>query len=357
MIDPITGSLLIGWTTLLDYISQHVVTCLIPAFFIAGAIAAFIKKDAILKYFSPETKKTTSYGIASVSGTVLAVCSCTILPIFAGILKKGSGLGPAITFLYAGPAINILAIVYTANVLGFDLGIARAVSAIVLSILIGLIMMMLFPAHDEETIKTHAAARRAVMAKADERPKWVIPVFFVFLVAILLVGTSALDIFYRLLIVYFLSMAVAFLLIYYFTRDEVTEWGYEIWDLTKKIFPILIIGTFALGVLSFFLPPDTFKPFFGDNSLQSTFLAAIVGSILYMPTLLEVPIVGTTLGYLSGSMAKGPALALLLTGPSISLPSLLVIYRIIGGKKTLAYAALVIIFSTLAGFIFGNMGW
>ncbi|MFA5269723.1 MAG: permease [Methanoregula sp.] len=354
MTDPIIGSLLLGWDTLWGYLSQHVVTCLIPAFFIAGAIASFVKKDVILKYFSPETKKITSFGIASISGTVLAVCSCTILPMFAGILKKGSGLGPAITFLYAGPAINILAIVYTAQVLGIDLGIARAVAAIILSILIGLIMMRLFPAHDEETTKTHAAARRVIMAKEDTRPKWVIPAFFIFLVAILLVGTSALDVFYRLLIVYLLSMAVAFLLIYYFTRDEVTDWGYEIWDLTKKIFPILIIGTFALGVLAFFLPPETFKPFFGDNSIQATFLAAIVGAILYMPTLLEVPIIGTTLGYLSGDMAKGPALALLLTGPSVSLPSLLVIYRIIGAKKTLMYAGLVIGFSTMAGFIFGN---
>jgi len=134
----------------------------------------------------------------------------------------------------------------------------------------------------------------------------------------------------------------------------VTEWGLEIWDLTKKIFPILIIGTFALGVLAYFLPPETFKPFIGDNSLPATFLAAIIGAVLYMPTLLEVPVIGTTLGYLSGSMAKGPALALLLTGPSISLPSLLVIYRIIGAKKTLVYAGLVIVFSTIAGFIFGN---
>lgn len=354
MTDPLTGSLLLGWDTLFGYLTQHVVTCLVPAFFIAGAIAAFVKKDAILKYFSPETKKTTSFGIASVSGAVLAVCSCTILPMFAGILKKGSGLGPAITFLYAGPAINVLAIIYTAQVLGIDLGIARAVSAIVLSIVIGLVMMKLFPAHDEETTKTHAAARRAVMAKEDFRPKWVVPAFFVLLVAILLVGTSALDLFLRLLIVYFLSMGVAFLLIYYFTRDEVTDWGYEIWDLTKKIFPILVIGTFALGVLAFFLPPETFRPFFGDNSLSANFLAALVGAILYMPTLLEVPIIGTTLGYLTGSMAKGPALALLLTGPSVSLPSLLVLYRIIGGKKTLAYAGLVIGFSTIAGFIFGN---
>ncbi|MDD1696246.1 MAG: permease [Methanoregula sp.] len=355
MTDPITGSLMLGWETLFAYLTQHVITCLVPAFFIAGAIASFIKKEAILKYFSPETKKTTSYGIASVSGAILAVCSCTILPMFAGILRKGSGLGPAITFLYAGPAINILAIVYTAQVLGLDLGVARAVAAITLSILIGLIMMKLFPQHDVESSKTFGAARKSAMACADTRPNWVVPVFFIFLIAILLIGTSVLDIFVRLLIVYFLSMAVAFLLIYYFTREEVTDWGYEIWDLTKKILPILIIGTFALGVLAFFVPPETFKPYFGNNTLLANLLAAILGAILYMPTLLEVPIIGTTLGYLSGDMAKGPALALLLTGPSVSLPSLLVLFRIIGGKKTLAYALLVIGFSTMAGFIFGNV--
>jgi len=355
MTDPVTGALLLGWDTLFAYLTQHVVTCLVPAFFIAGAIAAFVKKDTILKYFSPETKKTTSYGIASISGAVLAVCSCTILPMFAGILKKGSGLGPAITFLYSGPAINILAIVYTAQVLGWDLGVARAVSAIVLSIMIGLAMAKLFPQQDVETTKTFGAARKAAMACADEKPNWVVATFFILLIAILLIGTTAaLDVFWRLLIIYFLSLAVAFLLIYYFTRDEVTDWGYEIWDLTKKIFPILIIGTFALGVLAYFVPPETFKPFFGTNSLLANFLAAVLGAILYMPTLLEVPIIGTTLGYLSGDMAKGPALSLLLTGPSVSLPSLLVLYRIIGGKKTLAYAGLVIGLSTIAGFIFGN---
>jgi len=354
MIDILIGSLLLGWETLIAYLSEHVVTCLIPAFFIAGAIATFIKKEAILKYFSPETKKIISYGIASVSGTVLAVCSCTILPMFAGILKKGSGLGPAITFLVAGPAINILAIVYTAQVLGLDIGIARAVAAVGISIMIGLIMMKLFPAHDTETKKTFGAARKAALAQESTRPKWVVPLFFIMLVAILLVGTSALDAFIRLGIVYALSMAIAFLLIYYFTRDEVTDWGMEIWDLTKKIFPILIIGTFALGVLSFFLPAEFFSPYFGDNSILATFLASVVGMILYIPTLLEVPVIGTTLGYLTGAMAKGPALSLLLTGPTISLPSLLVIYRLIGAKKTVVYTCLVVVFATIAGFLFGN---
>lgn len=355
MTDILTGAILLGWSTLVAYLTEHVVTCLIPAFFIAGGIAAFVKKDAILKYFSPDARKSVSYGIASVSGTVLAVCSCTILPMFAGILKKGSGIGPAITFLYAGPAINILAIVYSAKVLGLDIGIARAVSAILLSIVIGLVMALIFKEHDDE-IRSQAKKNPRISSGGEERPKWVVLAFFIFLIGILLIATSKLDIFIRLLIVYFLSMAVAFLLIYYFSRDEVTEWGYEIWDLTKKIFPILVIGTFALGVLSFFLPPETFKPYIGDNSLLANFIAAVIGAILYMPTLLEVPIIGTTLGYLSGNMAKGPALSLLLTGPSISLPSILVLIRVMGPKKTGVYAVLVVIFSTFAGFVFGNSG-
>ncbi|HOJ95371.1 MAG TPA: permease [Methanospirillum sp.] len=355
MIDILTGAILLGWSTLVAYLSEHVITCLIPAFFIAGGIAAFVKKDAILKYFSPDARKSVSYGIASISGTVLAVCSCTILPMFAGILKKGSGIGPAITFLYAGPAINILAIVYSAKVLGLDIGIARATSAILLSIVIGLLMALIFKEHDDN-VRAQAKKNPRIPSGEEERPKWVVLAFFIFLIGILLIATSKLDIFIRLLIVYFLSMAVAFLLIYYFSRDEVTEWGYEIWDLTKKIFPILVIGTFALGVLSFFIPPETFKPYIGDNSLLANFIAAIIGAILYMPTLLEVPVIGTTLGYLSGNMAKGPALSLLLTGPSISLPSILVLTRVMGPKKTGVYVVLVVIFSTIAGYVFGNSG-
>jgi uncharacterized membrane protein YraQ (UPF0718 family) len=357
MADPITGSLLMGWDTLASYLSQHVVTCLVPAFFIAGGIAAFLNKEAILRYFSPEAKKSTAYGIASVSGTVLAVCSCTILPMFAGIRKKGAGIGPAFTFLYSGPAINILAIVYTANVLGLDLGVARGILAVVSSILIGLIMAWIFREEERrEGQKGVGGPQSDTTACEIERPRWAVPLFFVLLVGILLVATSSLDLFIRLLIVYAFTLGIVVILIYYFTRDEITIWGLETWDLTKKIFPLLIGGTFALGVLAYFLPPESFRPFFGSNSIVSCLLAAIVGAILYMPTLLEVPIIGTTLGYLTGVMAKGPALSLLLSGPTISLPSLLVIYRIVGGKKTVIYASLTVIFATMGGFLFGAFG-
>lgn len=356
MADILLDPLLSGLNSLLDYLSQHVLTCLIPAFFIAGAIAAFIKKDAILRYFGPKTKKYISYPVAAVSGTVLAVCSCTILPLFAGIYKKGSGLGPAATFLFSGPAINVLAIVYTAQVLGYDIGLARAVTAVLLSMVIGLCMSVVFRKDEERRASEGSDVKMPSMGSVQEdRPRWVVPSFFILLIAILLIGSSKLDWVPKLALVYVLTLAVAVILIYFFYKDEVTEWGMETWDLTKKIFPILIAGTFVVGIIAYFIPAETFRPYLGGNSLPSTFLASIIGGLLYMPTLLEVPIIGTTFGYSTGVMGGGPALALLLTGPSLSLPSMVVLSRLMGAKKTMVYILLVVAFSTIVSFIYGQL--
>ena len=351
-IDLIMDALNAGLIALFDYLAQHVLNCLVPAFFIAGAIAALVKKDAILKYFGPDAKKIKSYTVASVSGTILAVCSCTILPLFAGIYKKGSGLGPAVTFLFAGPAINVLAIIYTATVLGMDIGIARAVAAILMSILVGLIMAYLFrrtgPKRDMAPLMTVKPNKDEI-----ERPRWVTPTFFALLIGILVIGSSQLVWSIKLPIVYVLTLGVAVILIYHYTKEEVTDWGMETWDLTKKIFPILIIGTFFLGIFSFFVPPETFRPYLGDNGLGANLLASLLGAVLYMPTLLEVPLIGTTFGYTSGVIAAGPALALLLSGPTTSLPSIVVLSKIVGWKMTLTYWSLVIIMATIAGMAFG----
>lgn len=348
-----------GLDHVLEYLAEHVLTCLIPAFFIAGAIAAFIKKDAILKYFGPTTKKRISYALASVSGAVLAVCSCTILPLFAGIYKKGSGIGPATAFLYSGPAINILAIVYTAQVLGYDLGAARAISAITMSIVIGLIMATIFKKHDSELKlkKNDKEQKIEIQSNNNEicRPIWVVFTFFIFMILILVIGASKLEWVPKLAIVYLLTLGVSIILIYYFKKDEVTDWGYETWDLTKKIFPILVGGTFIVGIIAYFLPPETFQEYLGNESIGANFLAAIIGAILYMPTLLEVPIIGTTFGYTDGLMGSGPALSLLLAGPAVSLPNMIVLYRIMGSKKTSVYVTVVVIISTIVGFIYGNL--
>jgi len=352
--DWLVGALWAGLLTLWQYIAQHTVFCLVPAFFIAGAIAALVKKDAVIRYFGAEVKPYLSYTVASVSGTVLAVCSCTILPLFQGIYKKGAGIGPATTFLYSGPAINILAIIYTARLLGPGLGAARAVAAISLSVVIGVIMAFIF--RKEEKEKKKEAEKKRATAEGYGRPGWVTILLFGAMIAILVIGTAPLDLWIRLSAIILLILVVSGLLIYHFTRDEVTDWGYETWDLAKKIFPILLIGAFLVGVIAYFVPPESFRPYIGGNSLVSCFVAAVVGALLYMPTLLEVPIVGTTLGYSTGVMGGGPALALLLSGPAVSLPSMLVLYRMIGGRKTAVYIALVVLTSTFAGCIYGLVG-
>lgn len=340
-----------GIISVSDYLSAHVLACLVPAFFIAGAVAVFVSKQSVIKYFSSNTKKIISYSIASISGTLLAVCSCTILPLFAGIYKRGAGIGPATTFLYSGPAINILAIIYTARVLGFDLGAARAILAITMSIIIGLIMAFLFKDQDIGNKTT----TQFEISEEHIRPQWVGLLLFVFLVLILIVGTTKLSLAIRVSTIVFLLIGVIVLLKYHFSGDEVRNWGNETWDLTKKIFPILIVGTFFVGLMAYYLPPETFRVFIGGNSLTSSFAASVIGALLYMPTLLEVPIIATTLGYSTGVMGDGPALSLLLSGPAVSLPSMLALQRILGTTKTVAYILLVVLFSTLGGFAYGNL--
>ncbi|MFW6305467.1 MAG: permease, partial [Candidatus Saliniplasma sp.] len=277
--------------------------------------------------------------------------SCTILPMFAGLYKKGSGVGPATAFLYSGPAVNILAIVYTANLLGYELGLARAVAAVAMAFIIAFVMSNLFKAHDEETSNNNK--NNSVNDDHPERSKWVKLSVFILLIGILLVGTASFSWAIKIGIIYLFSMAIAVIMIYYYETREVTEWGYETWDLTKKIFPILIAGTFIVGVIAYFLPPETFRPYLGNNSLMASFLGSIIGAILYMPTLLEVPIIGTTFGYNSGVMGDAPALSLLLAGPSLSLPNMIVLFRIMKFKHWLAYIGTVVILSTLMGFTYG----
>ncbi len=352
MLDQIYAILMSGLEMVAYYLSSHTLTCLIPAFFIAGAIAAFIKKDAIIKYLGPDVKKKISYPIASVSGAVLAVCSCTILPMFAGLYKKGSGVGPATAFLYSGPAINILAIVYTASELGFQIGLARAVSAVATAFLIAFLMSKIFKADDEETSAQNQ--NNSINDDEDDRSIWIKLTFFGLLLSILLIGASgSIQWAPKAVIILSLIAVLVLLLRKYYETREVKNWGSETWFLTKKILPILLVGTFIVGVIEFFVPPETFRPYLGSNSLPASFLGSIIGGILYMPTLLEVPIIGTTFGYEAGVMGEAPALSLLLAGPSLSLPNMIVLFRIMKLKHWLAYLAIVVMLSTILGFTYG----
>jgi len=355
-----------GIEALQEYLSAHVLTCLIPAFFIAGAIAVFVSKQSVLKYFGAKTKKYISYSIASISGAILAVCSCTVLPLFTSIYKRGAGIGPATAFLFSGPAINILAIILTARVLGFNIGLARVVGAVLMSIVIGLLMAFIFRKDDNKNKNNNVFGDQD--EQGNNRPLKVSLLFFILLVLILVIGAASTEYISwvpKLAIVYALTILVSVILIFYYSRDEVKHWGMETWDLTKKIIPILLVGVFIVGIIggvaAYYIPSAdpsnavgvAVAPYIGGNDVFSCFLASIIGAVLYMPTLLEVAIVGNLFGYSSGLMGGGPALALLLAGPSLSLPNMIVITKVLGVKKSGVYIGLVVVVATCVGFVYG----
>lgn len=295
MVDyTLMAALQAGINTLMEYLSAHVLTCLIPAFFIAGAISAFLHKETVMKYFGADAPKWLSYTVAAGSGTILSVCSCTILPMFAGIEKRGAGIGPATAFLFSGPAINLLAIVLTARVLGLDIGIARAIAAVSMAVIIGLIMAAIFQRPDKN--QHVAATPAAVQVDSDPeeegqgRPGYITIAFMADLIAILLIATSGfIALLPKAIILGALAILAAYLLYRYYLPEEREAFFGETWWLTKKIFPLLIVGTFITGIIGYFLPVEWIRTMFGTNSFLACFVASLIGALLYMPTLLEVP--------------------------------------------------------------------
>jgi len=314
----------------------------VPALFIAGAIAVFVSQAAILKYFGPQAKKLLSYSVASVSGAVLAVCSCTVLPLFAGIYKKGAGLGPAIAFLYSGPAINVLAIVYSAKLLGYDIGIGRAIGAIVFSVVVGLIMAFIY-----RKDKSKADEKAFAMLTADPAGKgiWQQVIFLGSLVAILVFAASKNWIAAGVFLV-----VLAVILWRWFTKGEIVQWLKETLHFTRLIIPWLLLGVFVAGILTVVIPADVVAKYVGGNSLLANFIASFAGALMYFATLTEVPIVKA---FMELGMGKGPALALLLAGPALSLPAMFTLTKIMGFKKMITYVGIVVVMATITGYIFG----
>lgn len=346
-----------------DYARQHVLLCLIPAFFIAGAIANFISQENIIKYFGAETNKFLSYTVASVSGTILAVCSCTVLPLFAGIYKKGAGIGPATAFLYSGPAINILAIILTARVLGFELGLARAIGAVIFSVVIGLSMHFIF--HEDKKEKNKDKNIFAGSNVPKERPLWQTAFYFTILVGILVFANWGKDesikiwqaIYnFKWLITGMLLIILSWMMVKWFNKQELTQWVSSSWGFAEQILPLLLGGVLVAGFLlgrpgsEALIPKVWIGNLVGGNSLWSNLFASVVGALMYFATLTEIPILQ---GLLGAGMGKGPALALLLAGPALSLPNMLVIRSILGTKKALAFIFLVVIMATFSGMVFG----
>lgn len=349
-----------------EYAREHVLLCLVPAFFIAGAITVFLNQQSVIKYLGPDAPKLVAYSVASVSGTILAVCSCTVLPLFKGIYKKGAGLGPAISFLYSGPAINILAIILTAKVLGIQLGIARAVGAIAFAFVIGLLMQLIHFKEDKERAKN--AAMFQSFDDDEERGLGKMGIYMASMVGILVFlnwapsgGSVAWwDFLYhwKWAISGAFGLVLLYTLVKWFNTTELGDWVVATRDFAVQILPLLFGGVLAAGFLlgrpghMALIPEQWIANLVGTNSLGSNLIASISGALMYFATLTEVPIMQ---GLLGAGMNQGPALALLLAGPSLSLPSLLVIGSELGPRKTLTYVGLVVVMSTAAGMFYGNL--
>lgn len=348
-----------------DYAREHVLTCLIPAFFIAGAIAVFVSQASVLKYFGAQAKKVLAYSVASVSGAILAVCSCTVLPLFAGIYMRGAGIGPATAFLYSGPAINVLAIVLTARVLGWQMGLARAIGAVSFALIIGLLMAFIFRKDD-------AARTAGQFYLPDEenpgRSLWQDAGFMLVMVLILVFaafarpgeGESAIWQFLfgiKWYVTALLLGVLGLMLRAWFVQEERKAWVASTWDFVKQISPLLAAGVLVAGFLlgrpghPALIPESWIAELVGGNSLFANFFASLAGALMYFATLTEIPILQ---GLVGAGMGQGPALALLLAGPALSLPNMIVISGVIGIKKTAVFSLLVIVMSTAAGMFYGS---
>ena len=347
-----------------EYAREHVLTCLIPAFFIAGAIAVFVSQASVLKYFGASAKKFLSYSVASISGSVLAVCSCTVLPLFAGIYTRGAGIGPATAFLYSGPAINVLAIVLTARILGWQMGLARAIGAIMFAIVTGLLMAFFFRKDDA----TRETGQIYVPEEEDKGRTLMQDALYMLTMVLILVfaafarpasGSAGLwQIIFsaKWYITAFLLIILFIMLKSWFTKEETLSWVQSTWGFMKQIFPLLGAGVLVAGFMlgrpghSALIPEHYIQTFVGGNSLWANLFASVSGAFMYFATLTEVPILE---GLLGAGMGKGPALALLLAGPALSLPNMLVIGGVMGVKKTLTFCLIIVVLSTIAGMSYG----
>ncbi len=360
------GAILEAFALLNYYAREHVILCLIPAFFIAGAMSVFVSQDSVIKYFGSRAKKWVSYSVASVSGVILAVCSCTVLPLFAGIYMKGAGIGPAIAFLYSGPAINVLAITITARVLGIHLGIARMVGAIVFSVLVGALMAIIFRKEEAERNDNDANMFEDEEMEED-RPLWQTVLFFFSMIGFLVFanwvepsepgGIWGLMHQIKWIMSGIFLVAVLYISFSWFNNEQRKEWLDETWGFAKKIMPLLFAGVLVAGLLlgrpgeSGLIPEEWVAGLVGGNSLGANLFASVAGAFMYFATLTEVPILE---GLIGAGMGSGPALALLLAGPALSLPNMLVIRSVIGTKKTMVFVGLVMIMATISGMVYGN---
>ena len=405
----VTHALLEGFRLLQWYAIHHTLTCVVPAMFIAGAISTFLSQESVMRFLGPKSNPVAAYAVSSVAGMILAVCSCSVLPMFAGIYAMGAGIGPASAFLYSGPAINVMAIFLSARVLGMDLGGGRVVGAVVFAVVIGLLMARFFRQSEQKRVE----AADLPKPEASGRPLWKTAVYFLCMILFLVFSdwyntndvtvemkdgrTLSANVRYstrnsvdiqryqpdgrrspkirrldrsdiksikpipsftatvhgvKWYLAGFMGLFVLLMVWRWFSRDEVKEWMEATWEFGLMIVPLLFIGVFVTGIVGGLIPERAVASLVGGNSLLSNFVASFIGMIWYFATLTEIPIVEMLMRL---GMGKGPALALLLAGPALSLPSILVIYKVIGTKKTLVFCLLTVVMSTVVGFVFGRL--
>ncbi|OGU73334.1 MAG: permease [Ignavibacteria bacterium RIFCSPLOWO2_02_FULL_55_14] len=345
----VLASISAGLSLLHEYARLHVLTCLVPAFFIAGTIAVYVKKEAVLQLLGPTTKKYIAYPIASVSGGILAVCSCTILPLFTGIYKRGAGIGPAVAFLFTGPAINITAILLTGSVLGWDFAISRLIAAMVISVVAGLFMAFLFKEHD----RNNANGAFATGLGSDvEYSNTLILLFFLLQLAILVLFGLSIDPLFKAILIIAIIAVLLGIVFFKFQKEHNLAWLTETWDLTKKILPYLFVGVFVAGIIEVVVPQEVVTSLVGQNSLLANVIASTFGAFMYFATLTEVPIIQKLMGL---GMGRGPALTLFLTGNALSLPSMIVLFKVMGKKQAPAYILTIMVLSVFAGWLFGEV--
>lgn len=362
----VRGAILSAFELLQWYAVNHTLACVVPALFIAGAITSFLSPSSVMRLLGPRSPRHVSYPVAAASGGILAVCSCSVLPMFAGIYRLGAGLGPATAFLYAGPAINVLAIFLTARVLGLELGMARAVGAVTFAVVIGLMMAWVFRREEAEKVD---AAMQLPPPAPSERPLWKNVLFLVAMIAFLVFsdwvkpgedmqGAQMADSWVVTVwqVRWYLAGAMGLLVVAmafgWFDKEERAEWMGNTWDLTKMVVPFLFGGVFLVGFVAALLPDEQVAALVGDDSISSVFVGSVVGALFYFATLTEIPIVQALREH---GMTDGPALALLLAGPAVSLPNILVIGKVMGWKKTAVFCLLVVVMAAIAGWLYGVM--
>ncbi len=348
MTSPEAARALAGGLALLqEYARKHVLTCLVPAFFIAGGIAVYVKKDSILQLLGPMAKKYIAYPVAAISGGLLAVCSCTILPLFAGIYKRGAGIGPAVAFLFSGPAINVTAIILTSSVIGVDFAIGRLIFAMSISLLAGVIMMLIFRDHDRKNGKGFATGG----VEETSYSSAAIIAFFVLQLIILVVFGLGIAQGLKYAIAGIALLGLMVLVLRKFSAEDNRRWIAETWDLSKKIMPYLFIGIFAAGAIGEILPQTFVTATVGGNSVLANFIASVSGALMYFATLTEVPIIQKLMQL---GMGRGPAMALFLTGNALSIPSMMVLFKLMGAKQAMTYILTVVVLSIVVGLLWGS---